>query len=261
MRLYTIDPGGVKPLQATAVATPMTSTHHGLYSGQSMTNASAEEDLLSQNVTYEANQLLDVLTKMTGGHAYYGRNDVAIALDQAVVDGTSNYSISYAPSNSDFKGEYRKIEIRTNVEGTSARTRLGYYAVAEDASQSPEGRSAKWQAALTSPLSYTAFNLACPITYDAATLKATGTITSKPTPIVMESPQQSVEMVQAAALSNSGDILTAWSWQISWKMTWTNRVSPVTFDKVVPKKTKSLRFLVSDPAGEHIGTCDYRISQ
>jgi hypothetical protein len=28
---------------------------------------------------------------------------------------------------------------------------------------------------------------------------------------------------------------------------------------VLPKKTQTIRFLVSDPVSEHIGTCDYRM--
>ena len=145
------------------------------------------------------------------------------------------------------------------MPGTIAHTRYGYYAVADDAVQGAETREAKWDTALSSPLPYSAFALSCAVNYDAESGKASGPLTSKPTPIIMAAEQQSIQIVRAAALSSSGSILSGWSWQIDWKKTWTNRVSTVTFDKQLPKKTKALRFLVSDPAGDHIGTCDYRL--
>jgi len=257
LRLYTINPSGNKPLEATMVATPMISTHSGLYSGQSMSDASVEEDMASQSKPMEPDRLMETLATLTGGRAFYGRNDVEVALSQAVADGNSNYTLSYAPSNSDFKGEYRKIEIRADVPDLTARTRLGYYALADDSTHSTDLRNERWNSALTGPLAYTAFTLTCPITYNAETGEAKGNVTSRPTPIIMQAQQESIQVVRAAALSNSGAMLTGWSWQIDWKKTWTNRLSTVSFDKVLPKKTKSIRFLVSDPAAEHIGTCDF----
>ncbi len=258
VRLYTINPSGSKPLEATMVATPMISTHSGLYSGQSMSDASAEEDMASSVSPYEPDRLMEVLCRLTGGRAFYGRNDVEVALSQAVADGNANYALSYTPSNTDFKGEYRRIEIRSLVDGFSARTRLGYYAVDDD-TLSTDQKEERWNSALSGPLAYSAFTLTCPISFNAGTLEAKGAVTSRPTPVVMDSPQESIQIVRAAALSNSGAVLAAWSWQIDWKKTWTNRLSTVSFDKTIPKKAKTLRFLVSDPGAEHIGTCDYQV--
>jgi hypothetical protein len=256
MRLYTIDPGGVKPLAATAVATPagdkMTASNH-------LTGSHNNDDLALLGTAYEANQLLSVLTGMMGGHSYYGRNDVEVALSQAVSDGAANYSLSYTPANSDFHGEYRRIEIHTNVEGTTARTRLGYYAFADEPVPTPETREAKWQTALAGPLAYEGFALSCPLTFDASADKAAGTLTVKPTPLVMQMEQQSKEIIRVAALSNTRAVLTSWAFQIDWKKTWTNRVTTASFDKVLPKKTHTVRFLVSDPAAAVMGTCDYQI--
>jgi VWFA-related protein len=261
LRLYTINPSGSKLLEATAMATPMLSTHSGLYSGQSMSDASLEEDLASQSAVYEPDKLMQILTLMTGGRAFYGRNDIEVALKQAVSDGESNYALSYSPSNSDFKGEYRKIEVRTNVDGVHASTCRGYYAVDDDQNQSAALREERWSDALSGPLAYSAFSLTCPLTYNAESGEAKGTVTSRPTPMVIAGQQQTIQIVRAAALSSSGSILTAWSWQIDWKKTWTNRVSSVAFNKVVPRKSKAVRFVVSDPSGEHIGTCDYQLER
>jgi len=255
IRLYSIDPGGVTPLQATVVATPLTSE---LSAGNTMPSANDNDDIALKGTAYEANQLLAVLTSMTGGRAYYGRNDVDIALSQAVNDGAANYSLSYSPSNNDYKGEYRKIEIRTNIPGVTARTRLGYYAVGDESATTQELREARWTAALSSPLVYSAFALTCPVTYDEATAHATGSFTVKPTPFIMQTEPQSRENIRVAAISSSGAILENWSWQIDWQKTWTNRVTTAKFDKVLPKKTGRVRFLVSDPDATHIGTCDWQ---
>ncbi len=254
IRLYSIDPSGVHPLPVTGVATPMTDK---LSVGNMEPSTNNNDDLALQGTAYEANQFLAILTSMTGGHAYYERNDVEIALSQAVNDGAANYSISYSPSNHDFTGKYRKIAIQTKIPGVTARTRLGYYAVSDEAAPTQELREARWTAALSSPLVYSAFALTCPITYDEATAHATGSFTVKPTPFIMQTEPQSRENIRAAAISGSGVILQNWSWQIDWQKTWTNRVTTAKFEKVLPKKTQRLRFLVSDPDATHIGTCEW----
>ena len=257
IRLYTIDPGGAEPLAVSVVATP--DSGKAMSKSNPFTGTHNNDDLVLQGTAYEANQLLSLLTGMTGGRAYYGRNDVQVALSRAVDDGASNYTLSYSPLNGDFRGEYRKIDIRTSMEGATARTRLGYYAVADEPEATPEMREARWTAALNSPLTYAAFALTCPLSYDTASGRATGTLTVKPTPLIMQAEQQSREMIRVAGLSGSGAILTSWSYQIDWKKTWTNRVTTASFDKVLPKKTERIRFLVSDPGSEHIGTCDFAV--
>jgi VWFA-related protein len=255
IRLYSIDPGGVKTLQATVVATPGSGS--AMSGGNLLTSTATNDDLALLGTAFEANQLLDILTRMTGGHAFYGRNDTEMALSQAVNDGAANYSISYSPANSEFSGEYRKIEVRTGREGVTARTRLGYYAIADEPAPSPETREASWIAALSSPLTYSAFDLSCPLTYDAATGQAKGTLMVKPTQLIMSTEPQTRQIIRVAALSNSGAILSSWAWQIDWKNTWTNRVTKANFDKALPKKAQRVRFLVTDPNTGHIGTCDW----
>ncbi len=255
IRLYSIDPGGVKPLAATVVATPAAGSP--MSKSNTMPASPNNDDLALAGTAYEANELLAKLTGMTGGHAYYGRNDTEIALAQAVNDAAANYSISYSPSNGDFTGEYRRIAVQTKMAGAAVRTRLGYYAIADGPAPGEEMREARWTAALASPLAYAAFNLTCPLMYDSAARRAAGTLTVKPTELIMETEPQSREIIRIAALSSSGSILTSWSWQIDWKKTWTNRVTTASFDKVLPKKTQRIRFLVSDPGSMHIGTCDY----
>lgn len=253
IRLYSIDPGGVHPLPVTVVATP---AGDKLTSSNTMVGAKTNDDLALLGTAYEANEFLNRLTTMTGGHAYYMRNDIESALSEAVHAGAANYSISYSPQNGDFNGEYRKIEVLTSAQGTTAHTRRGYYAVPDEMAPSQEMREARWLAALASPLTYAAFAVSCSSKYDANTRRATASFTVKPTPLIMQTEPQSREIIRVAALSGSGAIMANWSWQIDWKKTWTNRVTTASFDKVLPKKTQRLKILVSDPGSLHIGTCD-----
>jgi len=253
IRLYSIDPSGVHPLAVTVVASP---AGDKLSKSHPMAGADTNDDLALHGTAYEADEFLDRLTSMTGGRAYYLRNDAEIALSEAVHGGAANYSISYSPQNGDFNGEYRKIEVRTSAAGTTAHTRRGYYADADEPAPSQEMRDARWLAALTSPLTYAAFAVSCSSNYDANSGRASGAFTVKPTPLIMETEPQSREIIRVAALSSSGAITASWSWQVDWKKTWTNRVTTASFDKVLPRKTQRLKFLVSDPGSLHIGTCD-----
>ena len=91
IRLYTIDPSGVRPLAATVVATPAEAKP--MSKGNILTSSQTNDDLGSGTTAYEGNELLSRLTGMTGGRAYYGRNDVEVALSQAVDDGAADYAI------------------------------------------------------------------------------------------------------------------------------------------------------------------------
>jgi VWFA-related protein len=69
----------------------------------------------------------------TGGGIYRLRNDVDVAIGESVDDGSAYYSFAYYPTNRDWNGKYRKIQIVVSGRGLQARTRKGYYALAENA--------------------------------------------------------------------------------------------------------------------------------
>ncbi len=202
--------------------------------------------------------MLNHMTAMMAGKSYFRRNDVEVALGEAIRDSSTTYAVSYSPADTNFNGEYRRIEVQTNVDGSSARTRPGYYAVAEAPSPDAELREAKLQSALASPLPYAGWNLTCPLTFDPSRSHLKGQMVITPKPGVKEE-DQTAQTLRVESLSDNGKVLDTWSWHINWKNSWTNRVVNASFDKVLNRKARVVRFLVSDPATDRIGTCEYRL--
>ncbi len=181
------------------------------------------------------------------------------ALGKAVVDGSSAYVLSYSPSNTNFNGEYRRIEVHTNAEGATARTRPGYYAVADEATADQQLAEGRLQAAMSSTLTYSGVDLACPATFDPQKDRLTGklVVTPKPTFAIGDTHEQ---IIRISSFSKNGKPLNVWNWRVNWKDPWTTHVVSASFDKVISPKATTVRFLVSDPTGDRIGTCDYPLA-
>ncbi len=254
MRLYTIDPAGVLPLSAIADSGRV--SRGDIREGH---ESSAEGVLQSTHgEQLAADQLLSHMTRMMGGLSYFRRNDVEQALGQAMLDGASAYSVAYAPSNTEFRGEYRKIEVHTKVEGASARTRNGYYATANDQAPDPDVKEARLSAALSSPLLYSGSSLSCRMTFDAAQDRVQGKLVVTPHSVGLAT-DQTGQIIRAASFSGDGKMLNDWSWKVEWKVPWTSHPVSAYFNKTVSPKARRVRFLVSDPAADRIGTCEYEV--
>ena len=69
------------------------------------------------------------LAKETGGFVIENTNDIAGGFRRIDADRRFHYLLTYTPLNSDFKGEYRRIEVKVKRRGVSVRARSGYEAV------------------------------------------------------------------------------------------------------------------------------------
>ncbi len=65
---------------------------------------------------------------MTGGRAYYNRNDIANALRNAVDDSEAYYMLTYPMDNENTKQGWRKINVKLASLDHSVRAREGYFA-------------------------------------------------------------------------------------------------------------------------------------
>jgi VWFA-related protein len=67
------------------------------------------------------------LTGATGGKAYF-ENNLKTELADATEDGANYYTLTYAPSNSNFNGKERKIKVDLDKHGYQLSYRRSYYA-------------------------------------------------------------------------------------------------------------------------------------
>jgi VWFA-related protein len=71
------------------------------------------------------------LATQTGGHAFFGTNDLSAAIKGAIEQGAHYYTIAYTPSSQKWDGSYRPIDIKSTRGGLELKYRKGYVATAE----------------------------------------------------------------------------------------------------------------------------------
>jgi VWFA-related protein len=71
---------------------------------------------------------MERMAEDTGGKVFAKTNDLAGAADKAVNDGSNYYTLTYTPENRDWKGEFRKVQVKLAEKGYTLAYRPGYYA-------------------------------------------------------------------------------------------------------------------------------------
>jgi hypothetical protein len=74
----------------------------------------------------------------TGGQAYVNTNDLATAVQKAIENGASYYTLTYTPSDPKYDGSFRKIQVALEEHGYDLSYRRGYYA--DDVNAKPARR-------------------------------------------------------------------------------------------------------------------------
>ena len=77
------------------------------------------------------------LAQQTGGKAYINTNGLSQAVAKAIDSGSNYYTLTYSSTNTSWKGDYRKIEVKSQQAGYTLSYRRGYYAVDPDKPASP----------------------------------------------------------------------------------------------------------------------------
>jgi VWFA-related protein len=72
------------------------------------------------------NPQMDELAALTGGRAFYGANDVAAEIREALQDSEITYTLGFYPEASD--GKYHSLSVETARQGVDVRCRKGYFA-------------------------------------------------------------------------------------------------------------------------------------
>ena len=116
--IYSVDPRGVQVNSASFAG------------GNNFAYAAYLNGLSQANDAAFGNLAIQTLATQTGGHAFYGRNDVDREIATSLTDGNTYYTLAYSPSNKDFQGEFRKIRINViDRPDLKVQTRDGYYAM------------------------------------------------------------------------------------------------------------------------------------
>ena len=71
-----------------------------------------------------------ILAEASGGRLFTARSlkDLEPVYAQVAEELRSVYTLAYYPSNQNFDGRWRRIQVRTTRSGLTIRTRPGYYA-------------------------------------------------------------------------------------------------------------------------------------
>jgi VWFA-related protein len=137
--VYTIDPRGVE-------VSPATLTTGGFVLAGAIPGLPVGPDLTSSELVFEA------IAPESGGAILRHRNDIDGAIASAVNDGSSYYTLSYYPTDRNWDGKFRQIQIKLESSGLVARTQRGYYAFADGVENNGEQLDWSISRAVTSPL-------------------------------------------------------------------------------------------------------------
>lgn len=96
---------------------------------------------------------MDAIGDRTGGHAFYNTNGLEQAMQSAVNDGSSYYSLEYAPTNPKYDGSLRKLKVTLDRGGLQLAYRRSYFADdLETGARDPEtGKAKEFDPAETAP--------------------------------------------------------------------------------------------------------------
>jgi VWFA-related protein len=150
--IYSIDPRGVQT-NSVSFAGGNNFAYAAYLNGLSQTNDAAFGNLAIQT-----------LATQTGGHVFYGRNDVDREIATSLTDGNTYYTLAYSPANKDFHGEFRKLKITIiDRPDLKVQTRDGYYAMPDIQTADPKRKFQELAGSLLTPIPFNGIRI--PISY------------------------------------------------------------------------------------------------
>ena len=118
----------------------------------------------------EAHQGLRVLANETGGIAVLNKNNFDEGLGKIVGASDAYYLLAYTPSDSNFKGDFRKVEIKVKNKDLKVLSRRGYFAREEQPPPSAVTKHDQVLEAIKSPIARRDIDLEAMVLYKAAQL-------------------------------------------------------------------------------------------
>ena len=207
----------------------------------------------------------DTFAPATGGHLYFGSNDIQGQINQAVNNAQNFYTLSYSPSNrTDGAAQFRDIRVVMRDPNLTATTRTGYFAEPEAAASKPPPPPALHD--LTFDLTSAALSS---ITYNGVHAEAhkTGggyvleTRAADLLPHVLSTGASTAEVtVMEVFFGGKNKVLSHPVHELTEPLA-TDGASAATLAFAVPpadppKGTVRIRFVIRDAISGHIGTVD-----
>lgn len=128
MAVYPVDVRGLQTgsaFQAASGASLSADPLRGVPRADPSLDASAADHLAAGRIAQD-----------TGGRAFYNVNDLSKAVESAISEGSSYYTLTYTPTDSAWNNSFRKIEVKLAAKGYVLAYRRGYYAVNPDSRRS-----------------------------------------------------------------------------------------------------------------------------
>jgi hypothetical protein len=119
------------PIGAEGLATDSYQAN-GVEIGQKRGSAAIQDQIQnSRNESFNrdsSHAVMEQLAKETGGQAFYNANGLGAAMQNAIDNGSHYYSLTYSPTNANFDGKYRHIQVKLAGAKATLSYRRGYYA-------------------------------------------------------------------------------------------------------------------------------------
>lgn len=150
--IYPIDIRGSQARGVdNSVSTTASSAFTGVIAGDAQNTVSTDgySNLLALQASghFDENATMFEVAKETGGRAFVNTNALGDSIQRSISDGTSYYTVAFAPPKTDDKPAYHAIEVKLNRPDIKLSYRRGYYSAAHLV-ESPKVGAAALQGAL-----------------------------------------------------------------------------------------------------------------
>jgi VWFA-related protein len=127
--LLSVSQVAVYPVDARGLMTSPTfsATNSGSKYARNPTAFAKDETKFFQQTIAEHSTMLQ-MAEQTGGHAFINTNALSQAVASAIDSGSNFYTLTYSPTNTNWNGSFRKIQVRLQEQGLNLAYRRGYYA-------------------------------------------------------------------------------------------------------------------------------------
>lgn len=144
MSIYSVDTRGLQAIL------PLGDASTGSLRGNAAYNGSALMNNMNSNAATQ--EVMDTLSRDTGGKAFFDSNDFAPAFAQVQHDTSAYYAIGYRSTDVARDGKYRRLTIKVDRPGIKLEYRQGYYAPADFRHSGREDRERELEQQLASDL-------------------------------------------------------------------------------------------------------------